>query len=147
MKRISITILNILMCCVLGNAVPLSYSVKTQEEFDAYMKKAQSGEPIDISLTKGIYVLKSPIIARAPFFINGNSSTITYANDKYTCEDAVRRTPDHYICKLKNQIPVFSLFVDVKGNILPVSESVQEDICVNTCEQIEGDYSSETGDE
>lgn len=147
MKRISITIINILICCVLGNAVPLSYHVTTQEEFDAYMKKAQSGEPIDISLTKGNYVLKSTIIARAPFSINGNGSTITYANDKYTCEDAVKRTPDHYICKLKNQIPVFSLFVDGKGNILPVSGSVQEDIRVNTCEQIEGDYSSKPGAE
>ena len=67
MKRIIITIVNILMCCVLGNAASLSYTVRTQEEFDAYMKKAQSGEPIEISLTKGIYVLKSPIIARAPF--------------------------------------------------------------------------------
>ena len=109
------------MCCVLGNAASLSYTVRTQEEFDAYMKKAQSGEPIDISLTKGNYVLKSTIIARAPFSINGNGATITHANDRYTCEDAVRRTADHYICKLKNQIPVFSLFVDGKGNILPVS--------------------------
>lgn len=147
MKRIIITIVNILMCCVLGNAASLSYTVRTQEEFDAYMKKAQSGEPIDISLTKGNYVLKSTIIARAPFSINGNGATITYANDKYTCEDAVRRTADHYICKLKNQIPVFSLFVDGKGNILPVSESVQEDKRVNTCEQIEGDYSSKPGAE
>ena len=147
MKRIIITIVNILMCCVLGNAASLSYTVRTQEEFDAYMKKAQSGEPIDISLTKGIYVLKSPIIARAPFSINGNGATITHANDRYTCEDAVRRTADHYICKLKNQIPVFSLFVDGKGNILPVSESVQEDIRVNMCEQIDGEYSSKPGAE
>ena len=135
------------MCCVLGNAASLSYTVRTQEEFDAYMKKAQSGEPIDISLTKGIYVLKSPIIARAPFSINGNGATITHANDRYTCENAVRRTADHYICKLKNQIPVFSLFVDGKGNILPVSESVQEDKRVNTCEQIDGEYVSKPGAE
>ena len=125
----------------------MGYTVRTQEEFDAYMKKAQSGEPIEINLTKGTYVLKSPIIARAPFSINGNGATITYANDRYTCEDAERRTPDHYICRLKNQIPVFSLFVDGKGDILPVSESVQEDKRVNTCEQIDGEYAAKPGAE
>ena len=42
---------------------------------------------------------------------------------------------------------MFSLFVDGKGNILPVSESVQEDILVNKCEQIEGEYASKSGTE
>lgn len=147
MKRISLSILIIQMCYVLSNAAPLSYIVRSQDQFDLCIKKAQTGEPIEIHLAKGNYVLNTPIVAKAPFSIHGYGSTITYANDKYTYEDAVKRTPDHYICKLKNQIPVFSLFVDGKGNILPVSESVQEDICVNTCEQIEGDYSSEPGAE
>ena len=147
MKRIGLSTFFILLDCILCNAASVGYDVMSQQEFEAYMNKAQSGEPIEISLAKGNYVLKSQIIARAPFSINGNGSTITYANDKYTCEDAVRRTTDHYICKLKNQIPVFSLFVDGKGNILPVSESVQEDIRVNTCEQIEGEYSAKPGAE
>ena len=147
MKRISLSILIIQMCYVLSNAAPLSYNVRSQDQFDLCIKKAQKGEPIEIHLAKGNYVLNTPIVAKAPFSIHGHGSTITYANDKYTCEDAVRRTADHYICKLKNQIPVFSLFVDGKGNILPVSESVQEDIRVNTCEQIEGEYASKPGAE
>ena len=147
MKSIGLSTFVFLLGCILCNAAYVGYTVRTQEEFDAYIKKAQSGEPIEISLAKGNYVLKSKIIARATFSIDGNGATITYANDRYTCEDAVRRTPDHYICKLKNQIPVFSLFVDGKGNILPVSESVQEDILVNECEQIEGEYASKSGTE
>ena len=47
----------------------------------------------------------------------------------------------------ENQIPVFSLFVDGKGDILSVSESVQEDKRVNTCEQIDGAYAAKPGAE
>ncbi len=145
MKRIGLSTFFILLGCILCNAASVGYDVVSQQEFEVYMKKAQSGEPIEISLAKGNYVLKSPIIARAPFSINGNGSTITYANDKYTCEDAVRRTADHYICKLRENITF--LFVDGKGNILPVSESVQEDKRVNTCEQIDGEYAAKPGAE
>ena len=146
-KRISISILNLLMCCVLSNAATAGYDIRNQEEFDAYMKKAQAGEAVDISLAKGEYVLKNSVIAKAAFSIHGNGATITYANEKYSPEDAVRRTRDHYICKLKEPIPVFSLFIDENGEILPVSESVQDDIRVNTCEQIEGEYNSKAGAE
>lgn len=118
MKSIGLSTFVCLLGCILCNAAYVGYTVRTQEEFDAYIKKAQSGEPIEISLAKGNYVLKSKIIARATFSIDGNGATITYANDRYTCEDAVRRTPDHYICKLKNQIPVFSLSYISSGSSL-----------------------------
>ena len=131
----------------MSNAATAGFNVRNQGEFDAYMKKAQGGEPVDISLAKGEYVLNNCIIAKAAFSIQGNGAIITYANVKYSPENAVRRTRDHYICKLKEPIPVFSLFIDENGEILPVSESVQDDIRVNTCEQIEGEYNSKAGAE
>lgn len=146
-KRISISTLNFLLCCVMSNAATAGFDVRNQDEFDAYMKKAQAGEPVGISLAKGEYVLKNCILAKAAFSIHGNGATITYSNEKYSPEDAVRRTRDHYICKLKEPIPVFSLFIDENAEILPVSESVQDDIRVNTCEQIEGEYNSKAGAE
>ena len=63
MKSIGLSTFVFLLGCILCNAASVGYTVRTQEEFDAYIKKAQSGEPIEISLAKGNYVLKSKIIA------------------------------------------------------------------------------------
>ncbi len=109
-----------------GNIVKVS----SQEQFDAAVARINGGEEIHLKLSKGVYLLRESIIAKAPLSVSGKHSTITSAA-KLTINDTLRSTNTHYIYHLDKKITPYGLFFDKTRGLLPVSESVIDSVKVN----------------
>lgn len=135
-KLLPLFILFILVCTpyfsVAGGRL---VKVTSQEQFDVAVKRINGGEEIQLKLNRGVYLLKEPIIAKAPLSIRGKHATITSAV-KLTLKDTLRSTNTHYIYHLDKKLSPFALFFNKTGKLIPVSESVIDSVKVNYIEGI-----------
>ena len=117
-------------CALAGNTF---VKVASQEQFDAAVERINGGQETQLVLRNGVYLLKEPIIAKAPLSIRGKHATITSAT-KLAIKDTLRSTSTYYIYKLDKRLSPFTIFFNKKGELLPVSESVIDSVKVNYVE-------------
>lgn len=122
-----------------------SQTIYTQQQFEMALSKAMKGEATSIKLLPGNYHLSEPITAKGPLSIIGLGATISAYTDQYSYKDSVREIPTHYVCKLKHTLEEYSLMVDQDGNLVEVSETVDENTLVNTTSRIDGTYEKKSG--
>ncbi len=126
--------------CEVANAKEL---ISTQSCFDALVDRINSGESVDAILSRGQYVLHKPIRAKNNLSISSSGATITFGYNEYTINEAIGVKNGYYICRLKTPVSPFSLFVNGKGEIVPVSEIVENGKgVIVTPQRIIGNYIS-----
>lgn len=105
--------------------------VGSQSEFDKVVERIKAGEEMNIVLAKKTFILNKRIEAKAPLFVKGRKSVILSYTDVYSIADTKDNKLGFRTYKVKSRITPFSLFFDINGNIIKVSESVDENIKVN----------------
>lgn len=118
----------------------------TQAQFDKSIDEINSGEKKELRLSPGTFILKSNIKAKSPLSIIGDNSSIVFNNISYSKDDSIGSTDFHYICNLTKPISHFSLFVNEEGEIVNVSETVNDQSLVNCINsKIIGEYTKKNG--
>jgi len=132
-------ILFLIITCFNAKAGTAPKCIYTQKQFDEAVARINRGEEVHIVLHRGDYLLKESLIATAPVSIEGRKAVITSAQ-VYNSKEAVKSTDNHKVFKIKRPISNYPLFYDEQHNIIPVSESVQDNSGVN---YLDGDIISE----
>ena len=111
-------------------------TVYTQQQFDDAIDMVRNGVPVSIRLLPGTYHLLKNVKSSASLSIIGLKATISAYTDSYSFSDVDYETPSHYVCRLRTKLNEFSLMVDQNGNLVDVSESVEDSIFVNKTNSI-----------
>lgn len=125
-----------LFSSVLFSANAGTVKVCTQAEFDAVAERINNGEEMVIKLTRKTFWLKKPINATAPLYIKGRNATITCYTECFDGKSAIREEGEYYVFVPETAINPYSLFFDRNGEIVEVSESVDEAIGVNLTDEV-----------
>lgn len=126
-------------CFVLLSALcVISLSAKTtcvfnQKQFDEAVRLINQGQEMQLLLHKGTYRLTTPIDAQAPLYVIGKNAVIT-CSIEISPNDLIATTNTHDVYRLKMPLPPYSLFYSNSGDLLKVSESVQNKEGVNFVE-------------
>lgn len=137
----------ILIVCTVVQGWSYDRTISSQAQFDEAISRVAKGDTVSIKLHAGTYTLLKPITATAPLSIEGENVTITSYIDVYGKDDAVAETPTHYVCPIKKELGEYALMVDETGEIVRVSETVDDNTLVNTTDCIEGDNDGKVGGE
>ncbi len=125
-----------LFSSVLFSANAETVKVCTQAEFDAIAERINNGEEMVIKLARKTFWLKKPINATAPLYIKGRNATITCYTECFDGKSAIREEGEYYVFVPETGIDPYSLFFDRNGEIVDVSESVDEAIGVNLTDEV-----------
>ncbi len=115
---------------VLTTNIAPSDTISTQSEFEALLKNASQRKEVIAFLNKGVYTIEPTQSIYSKFHLSGDGAVIKQKNKILTKKDAIKHTSTHYICPAEIE-GIFSLFVDTKGNIIPVAEDVEAGSKVN----------------
>ena len=114
--------------------------VYNQKQFEKVVTRINRGEEISIVLHRGRYYLKEAIVANSPLTIKGRNATIT-CSGVFTSNDAVEQTQSHFIYKVDDVFPPFTIFYKDEKVLLPIAESVIDSVGVN---YVEGEIQAST---
>ena len=113
--------------------------VYSQAQFDEVVERINSGEEMEVRLAKNTFVLNKRIKATAPLSIIGRHTIITCYDECFDSKYANREEGEYYLFELSAGITPYSLFFDKTGNIVEVSETVDEVLGVNLTDVIVAD--------
>lgn len=127
--RVVLSFLFLLCSCelCLGKTV----IVLTQKKFDNVVDRINSGEELNVKLAKKTFHLNKKINATVPLSFVSNGAIITSHDEVFESKFAEMQTDDHYVFKINNSLSLFPLFYSPSGDIIEVSESVNEKTYVN----------------
>ena len=108
--------------------------IKTQEQFDYAVERINHGEEMHLRLANDTFVLKKSIKSQKPFSMSASNATILCSTGKFEIKDKFKGENGFNVYRIANNITHFALFYDEAGNLIPVSESVNEEIKVNYAE-------------